>query len=185
MFRPTLFVQAAFLIIVGIVTGWLVVQSYSAKLSPVATLARILGISVGILGAGMGAGAWFGSVYPPIFAITSIGMLTFSYLLYQCIRSAPDAPIQERDIRIAITGSITMMYLALVGFAVFMRIPSGQQEAPLAQSLVFSFTTLVGVVIAFYFGTSAYLESKKPGSGASQAPKSQQLEPPPKQTSDA
>jgi hypothetical protein len=132
------------------------------------------GIGVAILGAGMGAGAWFGSVYPPIFAITSIGIMTFFHLLYHSIRSAPDAPIQDRDIRIAITGSITMTYLTLVGFGAFMHLPAtGIQQAPLAQSLVTSFTTVVGIVIAFYFGTSAYLESKKPGSSA-QEPKSQQ-----------
>ena len=174
MFRPFSWVQAAFLFIVGALVAWTIIRSYSSKLSSVATLARILGIGVAILGAGMGAGAWFESVYPPIFAITSIGMLTFFHLLYHSIRIAPDAPIQDRDLRIAITGSVTTMYLALVGFGAFMHIPAtGIQQAPLAQSLVVSFTSVVGVVIAFYFGTSAYLESKKPGSPA-QEPKSQQ-----------
>jgi hypothetical protein len=112
----------------------------------------------------MAAGAWFGSFYPPIFAIIATGILTFFDLLYHAIRSAPDKPIQDRDLRIAITGAITTMYLALVAFGVFVRIPKDEAEAPLAQSLVVSFTSVVGIVIAFYFGTSAYLEGKGTGS---------------------
>ena len=171
MLQPHLWVQAAFLIILGGAVGWLVLRSYSANLSQAATLIRLLAIDLFILGACMGAGAWFGSVYPPIFAITATGILTFFYLLYHAIRSAPDTPLQDRDLRIAITGSITTMYLALVGFGVFMRIlvpgdaaASREAESPLAQALILSFTSIVGIAIAFYFGTSAYLDGRATGS---------------------
>jgi hypothetical protein len=127
------------------------------------SLVRLIAIDVFILGASMGAAAWFSSVYPPIFAITAIGILTFFDLLYHAIRNAPGAPIQDRDLRIAITGSVTTMYLALVGFGVFLRIPPDEKEAPMAQALVVSFTTIVGIVIASYFGTSAYLDGKVAG----------------------
>lgn len=174
MFEPHLWIQAALLFILAVAVAWFVIQSFSPDLSRTATLVRILAIDLFLVGVGMGAGAWFGSIYPPIFAITSIGILTFFYLLYHAIRSAPDMPIQDRDIRIAITGSITTMYLALVGFGVFMRIPEvGEKEAPLAQSLVVSFTSVVGIVIAFYFGTTAYLEGKNAGSPAPE-PKTEQ-----------
>ena len=157
MFQTHLWSQAALLFILSLVVGWLIIRS----LHRTATLAYVLAIDLFILGSGLGAGAWFGSVYPPIFAITSTGILTFFYLLHHALRISPDTPIQDRDIRIAVTGAFTTMYLALVGFGAFMRMPvEGQREAPMAESLVISFTSLVGVVIAFYFGTSAYLEGK-------------------------
>ena len=161
MFRPTLWVQAALLSIFGIVISWFVVRSYAANFNPVAMLSRILAIGVAILGIGMGTGAWFGSVYPPIFAVTSIGMLTF----FICSTNPSEALPTRRygTERTAITGSITVMYMALVGFGAFLRMPPGSRELdPLAQSLIVSFTSVVGIVIAFYFGTSAYLESRKP-----------------------
>ena len=156
--QPILWVQAALLLVVAGAVGWLVVRAYSPSIGRAATMARLLAIDLFVLGVGMGAGAWFGSVYPPIFAITATGMLTFFDLLQQAVRIAPDVPIQDRDLRIAITGAVTTMYLSLVGFGVFLRIGPGQAEAPLAQTLVISFTSVVSVVIAFYFGTTAYLE---------------------------
>jgi len=160
MLEPILWVQAAFLLILAGAVSWAVVRLYSANLSHTAALARLLAIDLLVVGAGMAGGAWFTSVYPPIFAITATGILTFFYMLYHAVRTAPEKPIQDRDLRIAITAAVTTMYLSLVAFGVFMRIPEGVAEAPLAQSLQISFTSVVGIVIAFYFGTSAYLEGK-------------------------
>jgi hypothetical protein len=135
-------------------------------------LFRVFALELFLVGAGMSAGAWFGSVYPPIFAIIATGILTFFGILFYAMPNAPDDSLQDRVLRLAITSSITTMYLTLVGFGVFMRKPADQATDPLAQSLITSFSSVVGVVIAFYFGTGAYLEARaaKP---SSQQPKTQ------------
>jgi hypothetical protein len=142
---------------------------------PACQIGAAVAVTLVLLGTGMAGGAWFGSVYPPILGIIATGLLTFFYLLYHAIRSAPDAPIQDRDVRIAIAGSITTTYLALVGFGVFMRtMPTGESGVPdpRAQSLVVSFTTTVGIVIASYFGATAYVEGKA-ASASARTPKTE------------
>lgn len=156
-------VQAAFLATLAGAVSWVVMRSYSEDKRRVPTLARVLAMALLLFGVGMGAGVLFVSIYPPAFAIVAIGILTFFELLYNSLQGSQNAPIQDRDLRIAITGSVTTMYLALVGYGAFMRIPLDQREAPMAQALVTSFTAVMSVVIAFYFGTSAYLERRNEG----------------------
>lgn len=160
MMNPVLWGQAAFLLVLAGVVAWFVMRSYSSTLSRRAILVRVFALELFIVGAGMSAGAWFGSVYPPIFAIIATGILTFFGMLFHAMPSAPDSSLQDRVLRLAITSSITTMYLALVGFGVFMRKPPEQATDPIAQTLITSFSSVVGVVIAFYFGTGAYLEAK-------------------------
>jgi hypothetical protein len=171
MLNPTLWGQAAFLLVVAGAVAWFVMRSYSLPHTRRTILVRVFALEIFLVGAGVGAGAWFGSVYPPIFAIIATGILTFFGMLFHAMPSAPDASLQDRVLRLAITGSITTTYLALVGFGVFMRIPAEQGTDPIAQSLITSFSSVVGVVIAFYFGTGAYLEAK--AAPTSQAPKTQ------------
>jgi len=45
-----------------------------------------------------------------------------------------------------------------------MRTPeAGGKQAEMAQSLLASFTSVVGIVIAFYFGATAYIDGRKAG----------------------
>ena len=158
--NPVLWGQAAFLLILAGSVAWFVVRSYYVTVDRRTALVRVFASELFLVGAGMSAGAWFSSVYPPIFAIVAAGILTFFGLLLFATSNASDVLLDDRVLRLAITSAITTMYLALVGFGVFMRMPKAENTDPLAQSLIVSFSSVVGVVIAFYFGTGAYLEAK-------------------------
>jgi hypothetical protein len=53
-----------------------------------------------------------------------------------------------------------MVYLFVVSPTIFLRGWSDNLD-PLPQLMVSSFTTMVGVIIAFYFTSSAYVEAQK------------------------
>ena len=62
--------------------------------------------------------------------------------------------------RFAIAGSIVIEYIVLVGIVGFFK--EGPEELPIITQIILSnFTSVVGVVIAFYFGSSAYLQARQ------------------------
>jgi hypothetical protein len=67
--------------------------------------------------------------------------------------------ITEAHMRTAIAGTIVVEYLVLVATVAFLK---GGAEAlpPITQTLISNFTSIVGIVIAFYFGASAYIEAR-------------------------
>jgi len=67
---------------------------------------------------------------------------------------------KEAALRFAIAGAIVFEYLVMVGIVAFFK--EGPDELPLiTQAVISNFTAIVGVVIAFYFGASAYIEATK------------------------
>ena len=81
--------------------------------------------------------------------ITFFGILNFG--------SDKRSSFSDERLRSAIAASSTMTYLVLVGTAGLFT--SGGQS-PISQLLLTSFTATVGVIIAFYFGSSAYVAGK-------------------------
>ena len=68
--------------------------------------------------------------------------------------------LSEASIRSAIAGTIVIVYLVVVGIVAFFVV--GPTELPgITQTMVTNFTTVVGIVIAFYFGTSAYVQAQR------------------------
>ncbi|MEM9160303.1 MAG: hypothetical protein AAGB46_14760 [Verrucomicrobiota bacterium] len=61
--------------------------------------------------------------------------------------------------RSAIAGAIVIQYLTLVATVAYFNKPL-EEVHPLTQMVLTNFTTIVGIVIAFYFGSSAYLQKK-------------------------
>jgi len=62
--------------------------------------------------------------------------------------------------RTAITAAIVTVYLVLVGLVAFMT--KGPKELlPITETMLTSFTSIVGVVLTFYFGASAYIQVQK------------------------
>jgi hypothetical protein len=101
-----------------------------------------------------------------IFAIVTTGLVTVYAQILHLMGLSPDASLRDGDVRTAIALSMTLMYLTLVGYGVFV---ADKSMGALATSLINSFTSLVGVVIAFYFGASAYVEAKRAAAGTDQA----------------
>jgi hypothetical protein len=90
-------------------------------------------------------------------------------LLLHFIGSTPNARLEDRDVRTAIAAAITIMYLVLVGYGVFIQSVGATERDPLADTLMTTFSTVVGLVITFYFGSSAYLESRRAGAHSQKA----------------
>ena len=65
--------------------------------------------------------------------------------------------LTKGGLRTALTASIIVTYLFLVAFETFLVGP--EAISPLAKSFVDSFTTVVGITIAFYFGATAILRA--------------------------
>lgn len=76
-------------------------------------------------------------------------------------QSRPDRwKLTESVMRSTIAGSMILVYLVLLGIVAFFS--SGPEQLPgITQTFVSNFTMLIGVVVAFYFGTSAYVQVKK------------------------
>jgi small-conductance mechanosensitive channel len=73
--------------------------------------------------------------------------------------------LKEESMRTAIAGTIVVVYLVLVGIVGFFVI--GPTELPgITQMMITSFTTVVSLVIVFYFGSSAYVQAQREKNGS-------------------
>jgi hypothetical protein len=95
-----------------------------------------------------------------IFSVIASGLLTFFGFLWIGVQENADGALTEQAMRTAIAASAVASYLVLVGHGVFFVEDIGAMP-PIAQALLTSFTTIVGIVLAFYFGSTAYLDAKK------------------------
>lgn len=71
--------------------------------------------------------------------------------------------VDERSMRRAIAASVVMVYLVLLATVIFWVEIPGDPKTKLpdvTQTMLTHFTTIMGVVIAFYFGASAYIDKK-------------------------
>jgi hypothetical protein len=152
-------IQMVAVITLSVGVAWFVVRTYTQKLSRGAILARLLALDLVVIGVCVGVDSLLDSRYPMIFAIVATGILTFYGMLLHFVGRASDVRLADSDTRMAIASSITAMYLILVGYGVFISGEDGM--SPLAENLMDSFSSVVGVVIAFYFGSSAYLEARR------------------------
>lgn len=93
--------------------------------------------------------------YPWGISVLTSGAFVFFLLLNQ-----PSNENSESKLRSAIAGAVVVQYLVLVGtVACFENGPD--KLPPITQTLITSFTTIVGIVIAFYFGSSAYVAARR------------------------
>lgn len=100
------------------------------------------------------------------FSMGIVALLTFWAMLAIGYNKVGDHPWQESYLRTAIAVSLIAVYLAIVGTVAFYKPTEGAINLhPMTQQIINSFTTVVGIVIAFFFGSSAYIEAKKRSSG--------------------
>ena len=120
----------------------------------------------------------FGS--PRVFlsaALVTVTVITFFGILWN--GTGPDG-LNETVMRTAITVAVVTVYLVLISIVAFFSLPSspgGQATTPdaeqttaqdtsdelpaITQTMLTSFTTIVGIIVPFYFGTSAYVQAKR------------------------
>lgn len=92
-----------------------------------------------------------------MFAILATGLITFFGILLQNLGG--EKKVNDQSMRLAIAGLVSSTYIALLAYTVF--VPKGTELAKIAEDLVKNFTAIVGTVIAFYFGSAAYIEGRR------------------------
>jgi len=95
------------------------------------------------------------------FGVLSAGIVATAIVtFFGFLRLTPDSPtgISDGSLRSAIAASTVVTYLVFVGSAGFFQAKEPLPEV--SRLLLTSFTTTVGVIIAFYFGASAYVAAR-------------------------
>jgi hypothetical protein len=88
-------------------------------------------------------------------ALVATAVITFFGFLWRSGGPVGD----ERDMRTALTVSIVTVYLVLIGLVAFLPAePSPVQLPAITNTMLTSFTAIVGIVVPFYFGVSAYVQ---------------------------
>lgn len=83
----------------------------------------------------------------------SIGIVTF-FGITDLNRSAADSRVfREENLRTAIAGALVVTYLFIVCFASFVR--SAETAGMVTKEFIQSFSQVISVTIAFYFGATA------------------------------
>ncbi|MBN7796484.1 hypothetical protein [Parahaliea mediterranea] len=99
---------------------------------------------------------------PFSIVVAGTGIIAFFGLYDISLPESPTAQDKESSLRFSIAGSLVIEYIVLVGVVAFFR--EGPDDMPIiTQTMLSNFTSVVGVVIVFYFGSSAYLQSRKQG----------------------
>jgi hypothetical protein len=139
---------------------------------------KVVVLLLGLLGAAILLNKYWAHRAPLAFATAAVGIVTFFFFASRDAHTSSDAVGRESRLRNAIAAAVVIEYLVMVGLvAYFVASEENQQLDPITNTLVASFTSIVGVVIAFYFGSSAYLEVQERQS--SNQPKASQPRPSP------
>ncbi len=119
-------------------------------------------LNIGIVAFGTWLAYYIDSKGPFPVLVTSITFITFVSLLLFTQSEKKGNAVDEASIRTALAGTVMLVYLTLVVLFAYFQYGSSSETVPLAtQTLLTSFTSIVGVVVAFYFGASAYVEVSK------------------------
>jgi hypothetical protein len=121
---------------------------------------RVSPVSLGVvLVATLGLAYYIGSQIPNLnatraVAVFAIGVVSFLGMLSLAHRGARRGRYDSSEVRIAVTTAFTMVYFAALGIFLF----STNTVSTFGQSLMSSLTSLFGVVVGFYFASSAVVE---------------------------
>jgi hypothetical protein len=91
-------------------------------------------------------------------SLVAVGIVTFASGVILAHLGTDDEVGRMEEMRLAITGTFMVLYIALLGLFAFRIVPlgsNGQENFlpdPTSASLVKSFTLLMSVVVGFYFG---------------------------------
>jgi len=99
--------------------------------------------------------------------MVAVGLITFFGFMGLGV-SAEDHNLSKTGIRLAIVVSVVTFYLVLVGTVSFFS--KGGELPIITNTMINHFTTIVGVVVAFYFGTAAYEAVHKTDSESEEDP---------------
>lgn len=128
------------------------------------SLSLLAAVDVALVGAGIGCAAIYDQRAWLSFSMAALAVVTFFWLM-QLWRGQPGVEHSlEHVVRRAIACSAVVLYLASVGIVLFYAPVSGEEKLhPATELMLSNFTMLVGVIIAFYFGSSAYIQTRSKG----------------------
>ena len=120
---------------------------------------RFLGLLSAEEARGLGPGFFAGGHLSFLsLAVAAVAVITFFGLLILERKPGAAGTLNEGAIRRAIAVAFVTVYLVLLGVVAFFQ---GDWKSPeVTTTLLGSFTATVGVVVAFFFGSSAYLEAR-------------------------
>ena len=105
---------------------------------------------------------WVKNPSPLAFGTVAAGILTFFNAQGTTSSSGHFAGSADERLRTAIASAVVVQYLVLVGLVTYITNEDAFGKLlPITQTILASFTATVGIVIAFYFGASAYVEGKR------------------------
>jgi hypothetical protein len=107
----------------------------------------------------LGPGFWTGGHLSfASLAVVAVAVITFFGTLVLERKPGTGEIFNEGAIRRSTAASVLIVYLVTVGVVTFFR---GNAKVPqVTSTFLTSFTATVGVVLAFFFGSSAFLESR-------------------------
>lgn len=88
--------------------------------------------------------------------VFAVGIVTFFGFLMIGYSRGAGWQLTNGGLRTAIAATIVVTYLFLVSFEIYLVPP--EQVSPITQAFIQSFTGIVGITIAFYFGASTALQ---------------------------
>jgi hypothetical protein len=96
------------------------------------------------------------------YAVTVVGagLIVLSICIITTHESGITWITSPEHIRAKIAVSIVVEYMVMVGIVAFFHGWGNDPVPQVTQTLITNFTSIVGVVIAFFFGTSAYIERR-------------------------
>lgn len=103
-----------------------------------------------------------GGPRPLAFCTAASGIITFFHFIAIPSGNTQESQNKDERLRAAIAGAVVVQYLVLVGLTAYFNNSTAKLPA-LTESMIGSFTAIVGVVVVFYFGSSAYIEVKRQG----------------------
>jgi len=89
--------------------------------------------------------------------VICVALVTYFGFLMLGEAMGGDWAVNKGGMRTAITASIVTVYLVLIGLVAFMT-AGPEKLLPITDTMLTSFTSIVGIVLAFYFGSSAYVQ---------------------------
>jgi hypothetical protein len=114
-------------------------------------------IFIAVIGGFVGCRYW-GNISFLAGSTVATSIISFFGFLIVGMESDQSKRLNERNLRFAIASSVVITYLVVVGMGIFF-VNAGKMPE-IANSLLTSFTSIVGIVVAFFFGASAYTEMR-------------------------
>lgn len=103
----------------------------------------------------------YGDIRYLALATVVVAITTFLGFLDIGLEAKKRISLSNSDMRTAIAASFIVTYLTIAGLVIFFTDNAASTLPEIARVMLTNFTATVGIVIAFYFGATAYVDANK------------------------